>query len=106
LANIWALDKDIAIKHLLLMLDEHFADGGFRMGDSTELPASAVRLYSPDNPGLSVYLYTHGQNHGRYGIHLEYPRLGESPVSDTVEMLEDVRFDRLVELLAMHFEIP
>jgi hypothetical protein len=100
--NIWALDKHVAIKHLLLLLEQRFTEGSFEIGDLAELPATAIRLRSPDEPALSIYIYTHGQDEEHYGIHLEYPRLSETPVSDTVEMLENVSFERLVEFLAMH----
>lgn len=103
--NIWALDKDLAIRHLLLMLSERFAEGCFKIGNVVEFPQSAIRLHSPDNPALSVYLYTHGQEEERYGVHLEYPQLAETPVNNTVEMLENVSLDRLAELLAMHFGV-
>jgi hypothetical protein len=103
--NIWALDKDLAIRHLLIMLNERFPEGCFEIGDVVEFPRSAIRLHAPGNPALSVYLYTHGQEEDRYGLHLEYPQLSETPVNNTVEMLENVSLDRLAELLAMHFGV-
>lgn len=103
--NIWALDKDVTIKHLLLLLMEYFSDKDFKIEDSGELPATAVRLRSRDNPTLSAYLFTHGQPEDRYGLHLEYPVFAESNVGDSVEMLEYLELDRLMEFLALHFGI-
>lgn len=100
--NIWALDKDVRIKHLLLLLADRFGSQRYTIDETTDLPAGSVRLLMPDDPAMSIYVYTYGQEEDRYGVHLEYPMLTASATSNAVEMQEGLDFDQLVELLQMY----
>ncbi|MBI1423270.1 MAG: hypothetical protein GC149_07380 [Gammaproteobacteria bacterium] len=100
--NIWALDKDISIKHVLLLLQEGLGVAQFCISTDAELDAMAVRIYRPGEEGMSAYLYTYGQQAERYGVHLEYPALPESAMSKNIEMQEDLNFDQLLAVLQVH----
>jgi hypothetical protein len=101
--NIWALDKDISIKHLLLLLLQERIDVSCYIHDEHDMDSRAVRLSNPEEPGYSVYIYTYGQDHEKYGVHLEYANIDDSTVKDTVEEFDNISFDRLVELLKVQF---
>ncbi|OIO57739.1 MAG: hypothetical protein COX57_11605 [Alphaproteobacteria bacterium CG_4_10_14_0_2_um_filter_63_37] len=101
--NIWALSKDVAIKHLLLILTERLGPEGFVLPVPDPDPADAVRLLSPCDPRLTAYLYTYGQEEGRYGLHLEYPP-GEGGLT-LREAREGVEFDRALEWLVVHLRV-
>lgn len=100
--NIWALDKDIRIKHLLLLLSERLGAQCFSISTEAGLDAMAIRIFKSDEPDLSAYLYTYGQDNERYGVHLEYPLLAETSLSKSIEMQEGLDFEQLVDLLQMH----
>ena len=100
--NIWALRKDARIKQALLLLSERLS--GFRIDDD-DPNEQAVRLTATDD-SCSVYLYTYGQNEGRYGIHLEYPTLPDLPGGRPMEMQEDLDFEQLADLVGAHFFTP
>ena len=100
--NIWALDKDLRIKHLLLLLSERLGTQGFAISNEPVLDAMSVRIYKPDEADLSAYLYVHGQDAERYGVHLEYPVIAEISLSKSIEMQEGLDFEQLVEVLQVH----
>lgn len=100
--NIWALDKDLSIKHVLLLLTETLGESSFCINTDPELDLMAVRLYKPGEEEMCAYLYTYGQEAERYGVHLEYPQLLETAASKTIEMQEDLDFEQLVAVLQVH----
>lgn len=101
--NIWALDKDISIKHLLLLLTESLGPQGFCIIDDDTLNEMSIRLHSPNTDQMSAYIYTYAQDPERYGVHLEYPHQIESTNGNTIEMQENIEFTQLVALLQVHF---
>jgi len=100
--NIWALDKDLSIKHLLLLLSECLGGKSFCISRDVELDPMSIRIYKPGEVDMSAYLYTYGQDAERYGVHLEYPLLAETAASKTIEMQEDLDFEQLVAVLQVH----
>ncbi|WP_432696600.1 hypothetical protein ACQUQP_18995 [Marinobacterium sp. YM272] len=102
--NIWALDKDQSIRHLLLMLTTQLGAGAFVVDEQTECDRNAVFIHHAEDPALRAYLYTVGQQEGRYGIHLEYPPTSAAAV--LFEANENQSLEAVVESLAVHFDIP
>lgn len=100
--NIWALDKDISIKHLLLLLSDCIGSQRFVISLEPALDDMAIRIHKPDEPDISAYLYTYGQDEAHYGVHLEFPLLTATETGKTVEMQEDLDFDQLVDVLQVH----
>ncbi len=96
--NIWALDRHQDIRHVLLLLAAQLGDGAFMVDAETPADSRAVYLCHPEEPGVRVWLYLLGQSGQRYGVHLEYPQ--------SVEFHEDVSLETLVEMLAVHFDVP
>lgn len=103
--NIWALDKDIDIKHLLLMLEEQFEDGGYTIVNNPGDGQQAVRLMSPTAGDVQLYVFTYGQQKDHYGVHIEYPDLQETNYRDTVETHDNISFDALVSLMVTNLEL-
>lgn len=52
----------------------------------------------------TAYLYSYGQADLRYGLHLEYPYSEESNISELEDMYEDLCYDKLLEMLKVHFQ--
>ncbi|MBA55928.1 MAG: hypothetical protein CMK89_15850 [Pseudomonadales bacterium] len=101
--NIWAIDKDVSIKHVLLLLNNHLGEGSFKLDATSNVHAKAVYLEHPDDPGCRAYLFTTGQEADRYGLHLEYP---ESTVnSNLIDAYENLKLVPLLNILAVHFDI-
>jgi hypothetical protein len=101
--NIWALDKDNTIKHLLLLLTQEFGADAITLPDADSLHHKAVRIASRNTPA-TAYLYSYGQADERYGLHLEYPYNAESNISELEDMYEDLSYESLLEILKVHFE--
>lgn len=100
--NIWALDKDPSIKHVLLLLADCLGPQGFCIRDEPTLDPMSIWIYKPDETEMSAYLYTYGQEQERYGVHLEYPPLPETATSKSIEMQEDLGFEQLLAVLQVH----
>lgn len=97
--NIWSLNKDNTIKHLLLLLENEVGEGAFDIISNTEDDLRAVRLINPADACMSIYVYTYGQEEDHYGVHIEYPDLTETNSSDTLEIYDNLNFDVLIEIL-------
>lgn len=105
--NIWALDKDISIKHLLLLVENGKPSLKYKLITDDTLDCKAVRLTSNDE-SVSVYIYTYGQDHQRYGVHLEYPDVanrntGTSPLDPLGEEYDNLSFAQLLSILQVQF---
>ena len=106
--NIWACNKDISIKHLLLLLREEFSESAYHILDTNETDARSVRLGNPDDSGYSIYIYTYGQEQDHYGVHLEYRNSEyintvDNIAKDTVEIFDGLSYNNLLDLLQVHF---
>jgi len=101
--NIWALEKDRSIRHLLLLLKMQLGDEAFLIDLSRSCDRCAIFLQHPRDPELNAYLYTLGQPEGHYGLHLEYP---STDGIERIEVEENLKFATLAELLAVHFDVP
>jgi hypothetical protein len=101
--NIWALDKDNSIKHLLLLLEQDAGDDAFILCDAEQLHPKSIRLGTHESPA-TAYLYTYGQSPDQYGLHLEYPYNKELNSSEQEEMYEDLSYDAVLEILTVHFD--
>jgi hypothetical protein len=101
--NIWALNKDNAIKQLLLALAECIGADTFALTQRWTDDGKAVGIYTPGEDDLVAYVYTHGQNPGKYGLHLEYPGLEGSTEAALTEHGENIGLVQLIQLLRVHF---
>ena len=97
--NIWALDKHESIKHLLLMLEHHFASNSYVIDTNTPTDPCAIFLCHRNEPGMRAYLYTLGQGVERYGVQLEFP---SSAIA--LETYENLTFNYLTEILGVHLD--
>ena len=100
--NPWSLVKDRGIKRLLIQLQARLGPDAFELSARRADVPEAVTLCSPLEPGLAAFVFTYGQPEGRYGVHLAYP----FPDPTAPESMEDLGAARLVEILALHFEMP
>lgn len=103
--NIWALSKDVALKHLLLMLMDAFGADKIDIHDRRDADPRAITLCKPGESEIQAYIYLHGQDQGKFGVHLEFPELDDINMSDTEIIRENVSWERLAEMLAVHFDI-
>lgn len=100
--NVWALDKDISIKHLLLMLSHENGKYEYYLIDGETLHPQSVRIASNSSEG-SAYIYTYAQNEERYGLHLEYPQDSQLSLSSQEDIYENLDYKSLLEMLKVHF---
>ena len=101
--NIWGLERDQSIRHLLLLLVAQLGEGAFEVDLQIPTDSRAIFIRDPQQPALCAYLYTVGQEAGRYGVHLEYPP--GSSGGNLFEAQENVSLAALVEMLAAHFDV-
>jgi len=99
--NIWSLEKQNTIKHLLLRLEEAFGKDAFRVVEPHDTHELSVRI-TPLDESMTIYIYCYGQRSGHYGVDLEFPTTVGTPVTQDEESYEDVSFPRLVEVLSLY----
>jgi len=96
--NVWAIDKDIPLKLLLLELVHRYGELTFAL-NTRERHHKAIELSLLNHPELSAYVYTFGQTSGHYGIDLKYP----IPAHNSVGEHENLTLDQIIETLSIHF---
>lgn len=101
--NIWAMDKDLSIKQLLIMLDTELASLNRFVNNSLATDDKAVFLVHPESPGMRAYVYTLGQAPDRYGVQLEFPP-ENGPVM-LMETYENLRYPALKDILMVHLDL-
>ncbi|RLU01132.1 hypothetical protein [Ketobacter sp.] len=101
--NIWAMDKDISIKHVLLLLHSHLGADTFLVDQNVHANAKGIYLEHPSEPGVRAYLFTTGQEPERYGLHLEYPDAALN--NNLIDAYENLKLISLLNILAVHFDV-
>jgi len=95
--NVWAIKKDIPLKLLLLELVYRYGENTLALKEQ-ELHFQAIDLCTFNEPDLSAYIYTFGQNAGRYGIDLKYPISTNNIVGEN----ENLTLDQIIEIISTH----
>jgi len=95
--NVWAIDKDIPLKLLLLELVHQYGENTLALSDQVR-HFQSIELCTVNEPNISAYIYTFGQNAGRYGIDLKYPISAHNIVGEN----EGLSLDQIIEILSIH----
>jgi hypothetical protein len=95
--NVWAIDKDMPLKLLLLELVHRYGENTLVL-NTKEQHHQAIDLCTLNDSGLSAYIYTFGQNAGRYGIDLRYPISAHNIVGEN----ENMTLDQIIEIISTH----
>lgn len=95
--NVWAIDKDPPLKHLLLELVHRYGENTLAL-NTQEQHFQAINLCTLNDPALSAYIYTFGQNAGRYGIDLRYPISAHNIVGEN----ENLTLDQIIDIISTH----
>jgi hypothetical protein len=99
--NVWALHKDIHLKHFMLILLDTYGPGSVMLSKLWQEDTKAIGIYNPGNESLLAYVHTHGQAHGRFGVHLHYPAFA----GDNTSAQEGLELNALVELVSIHLDL-
>ncbi|WP_020157414.1 MULTISPECIES: hypothetical protein [Methylobacter] len=104
--NIWSLNKDPAIKAILIMLQHEVGPNGFMLLDESLLNEKAVRIiYPPTRRELSAYVYSYAQRENHYGLDLEFPYLIETRADDQSIRLNDLTAEEVLKKMIDHLGI-
>jgi hypothetical protein len=103
LINIWSLEKDPAIKSLLVQLQSHLGENKFIIEENNHLNHHSIFLHHTQHWDVRAFIFTFGQQPDHYGIHLEYPIVQSA--GNLIDIHENISFKSLVSILAVHFDI-
>ena len=95
--NVWAIQKDMPLKLLLLELVHRYGENTLGL-NTQEQHYKAIDLCTLNEPGMSAYIYTFGQNVGCYGIDLKYPISAHNIVGEN----ENLTLDQIIEIISIH----
>jgi hypothetical protein len=96
--NVWALEKDIPLKCLLIEWVHRFGENSLLL-NLAESHFQAIELIAPDDDGLRAYIYTFAQPVGFYGIDLKYPIVEHNIIGD----YENKTLEQIMAILQTHF---
>ena len=95
--NVWAINKDIPLKLLLLELVHRYGENTLALS-TQEQHFQAIDLCLLNDPAISAYIYTFGQATGRYGIDLKYPISAHKIVGEN----ENLTLDQIIAIISTH----
>lgn len=95
--NVWAIDKDLPLKVLLLELVHRYGENTLVL-NTQEQHRQAIDLRLFNDNGLSAYIYTFAQAPNRYGIDLRYP----IPAHNIIGEHENLSFEQTLEIICIH----
>jgi hypothetical protein len=95
--NVWAIEKDMPLKLLLLELVHRYGQDTLTLNNK-ELHFQAIDISKLDEPSLSAYIFTFAQDTGRYGIDLRYPDSTYNIVGGN----ENLTLGQTIEIIAIH----
>lgn len=95
--NVWAINKDMPLKLLLLELVHCYGENTLALKEQ-EQHYKAIDLCLPNEPSLSAYIFTFAQMPGRYGIDLRYPISAHNIVGGN----ENLSLDQILEIISIH----
>jgi len=103
--QVWALEKDESIKHLLILLFGYFGEGELVASADELCNDRAISLMHKHDRTVRVYIYTYGHDSGRYGVHVEYPIAPLPYPLNTPESYENVSFEQLTGIIELNLNI-
>ncbi len=95
--NVWAIDKDMPLKVLLLELVHRFGEHSLAL-NTQETHSQAVELSSLSDPHLAAYVYTFAQIPDRYGIDLKYPIAQHNIIGEH----ENLPLENIIGIISAH----
>lgn len=95
--NVWAIDKDQQLKVLLIELVHRYGENAILLNNA-EWHKQAIEILIPQQPELRAYIYTFGQQVGRYGIDLKYPIVTHNIVGEN----EEQSLEQILSILESH----
>ncbi|MGR9116728.1 MAG: hypothetical protein ACU85E_13255 [Gammaproteobacteria bacterium] len=98
--NVWAIDKELRIKHFLVELVHRYGEDTFSLLEHPE-QFQAVEIYLGNRSDLSAYIYTFAQPFEKYAIDLMFPL----PEHDIIGENENLNLEQLFSILGIHFEL-
>jgi hypothetical protein len=104
--NVQVLNKYRSLDQLLGVLAIWKTADCLEISDRWRDNEQALGLCKPSEPGLAAFLFTYAQETGRYGVHLEYPEQDRALQSGVPLSYENLSLGQLIQVLALHFDIP
>ncbi len=98
--NIWAINKDLNIKHFLVELVHRFGENTFSLIEHPD-QYQAVEIFLGKDAALSMYIYTFAQTPGTYGIDIKYPLSEHNMIGEN----ENLSIEQVFSILSVHFEL-
>lgn len=95
--NVWAMQKDMPLKVLLIEWQQRYGADSLRL-NLCEQHFQAVELIALEHPKLSAYIYTFAQLPQHYGIDLKYPFAMHNIIGEN----ENQTLEQIIAILQTH----
>ncbi len=98
--NVWAIDKELRIKHFLIELIHRYGENRFSLLEHAD-QFQAIEIFLRDQQTLSAYIYTFAQSKQKYAIDLIFPITENNILGEN----ENLTLEQLFNILQVHFEL-
>ena len=98
--NVWAINKELRIKHFLIELVHRYGENTFSLREHPD-QLQAVEIYLSERSELSAYIYTFAQSFEKYAVDLLFPYTEHDIIGEN----ENLNLEQLFSILNIHFEL-
>ena len=107
--NAPVLSRATKCRSLAILLEAvapHLASGHIAQNPRWDRDERSLGLYCTAEPQLWAYVFTHGQEPGRYAIELGFPAIQGDTAAGVPVTQERLSLAQVIEYLGMHLELP
>ncbi len=98
--NVWAINKELRIKHFLIELIHRYGENKFSLQEHAD-QFQAIEIFLNDQQTLRAYIYTFAQAEEKYAIDLIFPISENNILGEN----EGLSLEQLFNILQVHFEL-
>jgi len=105
MAQATPLPKYRSLTRLLDTLAGPIRRGDMRVADGWRDDEQGLGLELPEEPRLSAFIYTYGQQPGHYGVELSFPEASLATLAGVPLTQENLDLAHVISVLGTHFDL-
>ncbi len=98
--NVWAINKELYIKHFLIELVHRYGEKTFSLIEHPE-QYDAVEIHLNGRPELSCYIYRFAQSAEKFAVDLKFPLVENNIIGAN----ENLSMEQLLSIIDIHFNL-
>jgi len=105
MAHIASQPKYRSLTRLIDTLAGPISRGDMRISEGWRDDEQGLGLELPEEPRLSAFVYTYGQQPGHYGVELSFPEVSLASLAGVPLNQENLDLAHIISILGTHFDL-